>query len=157
VAGPPSFDTCTRDVYALDQRFTLHTALALAAGMAAVGAHLHEQGILHGDLYAHNILWNTQGHGLLGDFGAASLLPMHDAAQALALTQLEVRALGCLLEELIERVQPSEGTCQAAEAEAEALAALQALQQQCCQTQVERRPSMANIASTLQALLASLR
>ena len=75
LAGPPSLASCTRDIYADDVRFTLPVALNLARGIAAVAEHLHAQGILHGDLYAHNILWDDAGDCLLGDFGAASFLP----------------------------------------------------------------------------------
>jgi serine/threonine protein kinase len=59
--------------------------------------------LLHGDLYAHNILHNANGNALLGDFGAASFFTMEDQAQADALQRLEVRAFACLLEELLER------------------------------------------------------
>lgn len=102
LAGPPSLDSCTRDIYADDQRFTLEAALHIARGIAAAAAQLHARGILHGDLYGHNILHDDHGHTLLGDFGAASF---YDPAgpQADALQALEVRAFGKLLEELLDR------------------------------------------------------
>ncbi|MBF3363949.1 phosphotransferase, partial [Pseudomonas aeruginosa] len=102
LAGPPSLESCTRDVYPPGLRFELATALRLAASLAALMAHLHGRGISHGDFYAHNILWREDGACLLGDFGAASFLP-DDAVLAGALRRLEVRAFACLLEELLER------------------------------------------------------
>ncbi|HEX5364467.1 MAG TPA: leucine-rich repeat-containing protein kinase family protein, partial [Gallionella sp.] len=66
LAGPPSLESCTRDIYPADTRFTLPTALNLALGIATVACHLHARGIMHGDLYAHNIQWNPQGDCLLG-------------------------------------------------------------------------------------------
>ncbi|TFW31054.1 leucine-rich repeat-containing protein kinase family protein [Duganella callida] len=102
LAGPPSFASCTRDIYQDGKRFDLKTALAIARGIASAAAQLHSRGILHGDLYGHNILHDEHGHTLLGDFGAASF---YDPAgpQAAALQTLEVRAFGCLLEELLDR------------------------------------------------------
>jgi hypothetical protein len=102
LAGPPSLDSCTRDTYPADKRFSLNAALSIARGIASAAAQLHQRGILHGDLYGHNILHDARGQSLLGDFGAASF---YDAAgaQAAALQTLEVRAFGCLLEELLER------------------------------------------------------
>ena len=82
--------------------------------MAAAARHLHEQGILHGDLYAHNLLYSLQpamphssqeapGRVLLGDFGAASCYDRADEVLAGRLERLEVRAFGCLLAELLAR------------------------------------------------------
>ncbi|WAG08251.1 leucine-rich repeat-containing serine/threonine-protein kinase [Aeromonas jandaei] len=105
LAGPPSLASCTRDVYDDGLRFTLAEALTLALGIASVAGHLHQAGIMHGDLYGHNILF-TRGpsaHALLGDFGAASLYDLHDRELAQGLERLEVRAFGCLLEELLAR------------------------------------------------------
>jgi serine/threonine protein kinase len=68
--------------------------------VAEAAAHLHAQGILHGDLYAHNILRTPGGEALLSDFGAAAFFDPA-APEAQALQQLETRALGCLLEELL--------------------------------------------------------
>ena len=108
LAGPPSLESCTRDVYPPGLRFELATALRLAASLAALMAHLHGRGISHGDFYAHNILWREDGACLLGDFGAASFLP-DDAVLAGALRRLEVRAFACLLEELLERSEAPPG------------------------------------------------
>jgi hypothetical protein len=75
LAAPPSFASCTRDVYPADLRLDLDMVLRLARSIASATRHLHARGILHGDLYAHNILWSQRGECLLGDFGAASFLP----------------------------------------------------------------------------------
>ncbi|EGF30098.1 Serine/threonine protein kinase [Oxalobacteraceae bacterium IMCC9480] len=100
LAGPPSLASCTRDIY--DDALLLdHTAvMAMAQGIASAVAHLHRRGILHGDLYGHNLLHTGDGRVLLGDFGAASLFD-REASSATALQQIEVRAYGVLLEELI--------------------------------------------------------
>jgi len=100
LAGPPSLASCTRDVYQPATAFTPAAALRLALGVAEAAAHLHAQGILHGDLYAHNILHTQDGEALLSDFGAAAFFEP-GTPQALALQRLETRALGCLLEELL--------------------------------------------------------
>lgn len=102
LAGPPSLDSCTRDIYADGKRFDLQTALGIARGIASAAAQLHAHGIMHGDLYGHNILHDDHGHTLLGDFGAASFYDPA-GAQADALQTLEVRAFGKLLEELLDR------------------------------------------------------
>jgi hypothetical protein len=100
LAGPPSLDSCTRDIYPAHTAFEATTVLRLVLGIARAARHLHAQGLMHGDLYGHNILHNGTGQALLGDFGAASFLP-HQPAHAGALQRLEVRAFGCLLEELL--------------------------------------------------------
>ncbi len=73
LAGPPSLDSCTRDVYPAETRFDLDDAIRIALGIASAAEYLHAQGITHGDLYGHNILHGADGQALLGDFGAASL------------------------------------------------------------------------------------
>lgn len=139
LAGPPSLASCTRDIYAQDIRFSLEIVLELAHGIAAVAEHLHAQGVMHGDLYAHNILWNPQGDCLLGDFGAASFLPPGQAG--VALQRLEVRAYACLLEELLQR-------CDATPSE---LAVLWGLQQRCDSAEVASRPLFKEIRRELEA------
>ena len=80
-------------------------ALRIASGIASVAEHLHRQGITHGDLYGHNILWNEHGDCLLGDFGAASFHATSDSLESRALQRIEVRAFGVLLGELLERIE----------------------------------------------------
>lgn len=101
LAGPPSAESCSRDVYDSALRLTLDVALRIARDVGAGAAHLHARGLSHGDLYAHNTLWDGQaGAAVLSDFGAASFLP---AGPGDALARLDVLAWGHLLGELLER------------------------------------------------------
>jgi hypothetical protein len=138
LAGPPSLASCTRDVYADDAQWTSDVALRIAHDIASAMQHLHARGILHGDLYAHNILWNAQGGGRLGDFGAGWMTGSLDARQAAALQRLEMRAFGCLLEELLERCSDAPP------------AAMSALKDRCMHPDVSSRPSFAEALSVLQ-------
>ena len=145
LAGPPSLASCTRDVYAPGTAFSVRAALGLAQGLAAAAAHLHTQGILHGDFYAHNTLYTPAGAALLGDFGAACFFDPIDTGTALALQRLEVRAFGCLLEELLAH-------CPEAAAAPTLAAAWLALQQRCAQPEVAARPLFADIQQELAAM-----
>jgi serine/threonine protein kinase len=142
LAGLPSLASCSRDVYAEDCRFSADVALRIAKGIASAAEHLHRQGITHGDLYGHNILLNTQGDCLLGDFGAASFHATTDDAQTRALQRLEVRAFGVLLGELLERVDSGLST--------ERRLALEALERRCCQADVLGRPAFSEVIELLQ-------
>jgi hypothetical protein len=146
LAGPPSFASCTRDVYADDLRLSLAEVLIIAAGIASVAEQLHAKGIMHGDLYAHNILLGQDGHALLGDFGAACFKPA-DAAQSLALEKIEVRAFGYLLEELLERCE-SEAKTSATFA---TLSHLRALRDACLHTDAMLRPVFTEIVASIPA------
>lgn len=149
LAGPPSLASCTRDVYPQAARFDLGTLLRLARGIASAARHLHAQGLMHGDLYAHNILHNGQGAALLGDFGAASFLSLQDQGEAQALQRLEVRAFACLLEELLAR-------CDAPEQAPAIVASLHALKVACFQVETGARPLFSEVEQGLTDLQASL-
>ncbi len=150
LAGPPSLASCTRDVYAPGTVFALPAVLQIARGIASAVAHLHGQGILHGDLYAHNILVAPSGFSLLSDFGAASFGAAAPAGAAPALQRFEARAFGCLLEELLAHAEPPPAATAAAAAHL--LAALHELQRRCGQTTVAARPLFAEIEAELAAL-----
>ena len=145
LAGPPSLESCTRDVYDADTRFELASVLRLAYGMASAACHLHRQGVMHGDLYAHNILHGGQGRALLGDFGAASFYATDDRDFRFALQRLEVRAYGCLLEELIDR-------CDLVAAQADIAAKLVALKENCLSEEIDSRPLFDEITAVLRQL-----
>ena len=136
LAGPPSLDSCTRDRYPDNRRLTLPALRRLVGGIASVCAHLHERGLGHGDLYAHNILFDDDGQCLLGDFGAASFHPQDGGAQAQALERLEVRAFGILLEELLQQCAEQEHV-------------LLTLALSCQQADVMARPSFASLEAQL--------
>lgn len=99
LAGPPNFDSCTRDVYAPTTKLSLDQAVHIAKGALKAMQHLHAKGILHGDVYAHNILWSNE-QVVLSDLGGASLLPSADAATREQLMSIDQRAFFILLEEL---------------------------------------------------------
>ncbi|WP_407297331.1 leucine-rich repeat-containing protein kinase family protein [Stutzerimonas zhaodongensis] len=102
LAGPPSLASCTRDCYAPERRFSAGEVLRIAKATASAINHLHQRGILHGDLYAHNLLVDPNGQTLLSDFGAASFFDP-ETPRGQALIRLESRAFGYLLDELLAR------------------------------------------------------
>lgn len=144
LAALPSLASCTRDIYDESSRFSADAALRMARGIASVGAHLHRQGITHGDLYGHNILWNPEGECLLGDFGAASFHALADTEETRALQRIEVRAFGILLEELLARIESGLSPRQHER--------LQALVSDCCQPQVLARPGFAEVGDLLRGI-----
>jgi len=101
LGGPPSFETCTRDTFKEGTFFSPARLVKIAKGMASVSTHLHSKGIMHGDLYAHNILVDENDHVLFGDFGAATRYHRTDAKRAFLLERVEVRAFGSLLDDLL--------------------------------------------------------
>ena len=133
LAGPPSLDTCTRDVYADGLRFSSNQVLKVALGVASAARHLHERGLMHGDLYAHNVLWKANGECLLGDLGAAWF---YDRPNDL-LERVEVRAWGCLLEELVALSE-------------DVPSALHALVARCLDEVVGSRPTFRDICEELE-------
>jgi len=94
---PPSLQTCTRDTFEEGTHFSVERIVKVAKDMASVGAHLHENALMHGDFYAHNILINEVDESYLGDFGAASFYDKSNPA----FEKIEVRAFGCLLDDLL--------------------------------------------------------
>ena len=50
LAGPPSLESCTRDVYPISLRIPAATVVQMALALATALAHLHQRGVLHGDV-----------------------------------------------------------------------------------------------------------
>lgn len=141
LGGPPDFATCTRDTFAAGTVFSLEQVLPVAKAMASVGAHLHARGIMHGDLYAHNILTDEAGGVLLVDYGAASMYD-RSGEHAAAIERLEVSAYGCLLDDLLTRMT-------AEPAYNEVIQALAQLRDSCMREQVLQRPAFSAIVAQL--------
>lgn len=99
LANPPSFESCSRDVYAQDFKLTPQQAQFILSGITQAAEHLHANGLMHGDLYAHNILWNDK-KVVLTDLGGASFLPLDNPKLKQQLLKLEVHALEVLADEL---------------------------------------------------------
>lgn len=140
LAGPPSLASCSRDVYDPTLWLDPEQALRIARSVAEAVAHLHRRGLLHGDVYAHNTLWDAgTGAAVLSDFGAASALP--EGLEGASLTRIEVRAVGILLGELIDRCDAPSGD-------------LRALIQTCIEPDLSRRPAMADVVAALERIAA---
>ena len=144
LAGPPSMASCTRDVFPAG--FQLAAPLALKVARQVVGglAHLHARGVMHGDFYAHNILWDpATGESLLSDMGAATVLPATPPGLRQGLLSLEVRAVGCLLEELAMHVPANDPA-------ANTLRLLHRAAEVCLNPEPAARPSLATLVHMLE-------
>ncbi|MEG9526648.1 MAG: leucine-rich repeat-containing serine/threonine-protein kinase [Hyphomicrobiales bacterium] len=135
LAGPPSLASCSRDVYSPSLRLDPAQVRHIARSVAEAVAHLHGRGLLHGDVYAHNTLWDAAtGAAVLSDFGAASALPPGETGSALM--RVEVRAVGILLGELLDHcTAPPES--------------LRTLARACTQADPARRPSLPEFVATI--------
>lgn len=129
----PNFETCTRDTFVDGTEFDLETIYSVARAMVSAAEHLHARGLMHGDLYAHNILFNIDDqHCYFGDFGAATF---YDKAEILY-EKIEVRAFGCLLEDML---------AQCNDREREGYTCLSHLAEACMDEDVKKRPSFSKI------------
>jgi hypothetical protein len=139
---PPSLITCTRDTFEHGTVFDAFAIAKIAAQMANAMSHLHENGISHGDVYAHNTMVNDQSDMLFGDFGAATSLISLPKSQKEAMERIEVRAFGCLLDDLISLNNSSEGSA--------AWTALTEVKNQCLSNDSAMRPSFVAIQQFFQ-------
>ncbi|KAI4863542.1 serine/threonine protein kinase [Hypoxylon rubiginosum] len=114
---PPSLQSCTRDCFPREEtrRLTTRQGLRILQGVAAAACHLHERGVAHGDLYAHNVLYSSEeeeeegdGHALLGDFGAASVYTtLSSSYHGSRVERLEVLAFAHLVEDVWGVTKPN--------------------------------------------------
>jgi len=142
---PPTLQSCTRDHFDDDFMLTVAAAHKIARSVVDTMLHLLERGISHGDLYAHNILTNEEADVLLSDFGGASNYASLSAENAAAMQGVEVRAFGCLLEDMLG------SSCDSEECE-DLFESLVLLKNRCMHPKVAARPTFADIKSELDAL-----
>lgn len=141
---PPSFLTCSRDTFKEGTVFLLAEVLHVLKAIAQVCVELHANGIMHGDLYAHNTMINDKGHTIFGDFGAATAYNKHRSVSS-SLERLEVRAFGNLVDDLLNHLHPEEKN-------SETLRKLHDLRKICLLEEVLLRPDFAHISSLLHSL-----
>lgn len=121
---PPSLKSCTRDTFEEGVVFTTESISKIALSIADTLEHLHEKGICHGDLYAHNILVDDESNVILSDFGATSHYETLPEKQRQALQIVELKAFGYLLEDLLNLSHNHQST-------SEEFLRLQSIKQQC--------------------------
>jgi len=104
LGNPPNFETCSRDTYEDGFSIKCEEILKILKAVASAAEHLHSKGIMHGDLYAHNILVDSSYETYLGDFGAATFYDTSDTT----FQKLEVLAFGNLLDDLLQHCEDRE-------------------------------------------------
>lgn len=144
---PPSLLTCTRDTFETDTSFSVSQIIRIAYGIASAAAHLHKNGISHGDLYAHNILTDGDENVLLGDFGAASYY-QKEAWPAAFIQRIEVRAYACLLDDLLSHFSGYETGDHSPE-----ITSLHDIRHSCFQENIDLRPDFETILRKISAFL----
>jgi hypothetical protein len=141
LGNPPSLESCTRDTFEKHTKFELKQIVKIAKEIAGVTDYLHTLGINHGDLYAHNIMYNENEISILGDFGAASFYKIN-TIEAKYLERIEVRAFGCLLVDLLNLILEEDKQNQYYKE-------LLELSNNCMQEKVIERPNFKNICTQL--------
>lgn len=98
---PPSLESCTRDTFPAGFTLSLDHINKITAEMRNVFDHLHDNQVCHGDLYAHNTLFDADANIIFGDFGAASMYHMLSESQQQKVRAIEERALNHFIDDLM--------------------------------------------------------
>ncbi|KAK7991627.1 hypothetical protein PG988_000421 [Apiospora saccharicola] len=141
----PSLERCTRDCFTPETSVTMAQGIAILHGITSAARHLHAKGVAHGDMYAHNILYDEAGHAILGDLGAASIYTAA-AAERRAHERLEVLALAHLMEDVWTLAKPG---LSFSAAELSTAVLLERLHKRCAAKEVSSRPGLDDIVSEL--------
>ena len=104
---PPSLATCTRDTFPAGFTLSIAKIEKIIMQMEEIFEHLHVNQVCHGDLYAHNTLFDNAANIIFGDFGAATMYHMFNETQQRQIKQIEHRALLHFIDDLLS-VCPSE-------------------------------------------------
>lgn len=107
LGAPPSFTSLTRDVYPKDS-YSLSFITHCLHDIAKALQHMHSQSVMHGDVYAHNIMSDDSGVSYLGDFGAASIY--EQPSDQRRRERIDVRGFGYLADDLLSRCNETSQT-----------------------------------------------
>lgn len=103
---PPCFDSCTRDRFPDGFTLPIDKIIKIVNQVTEVFEHMHSNKVCHGDLYAHNTLFDSQANIIFGDFGAATMYHMLTDAQQKKIKTIENRALNYLIDDLLKICDP---------------------------------------------------
>lgn len=98
---PPCFQSCTRDTFKTGFTLSIKQISKIINQMESVFDHLHSNQVCHGDLYAHNTMFDESANILFGDFGAATMYHMLTSEQQKLIKVIERRALNHFIEDLL--------------------------------------------------------
>lgn len=115
IGYPPSFDSCSRDVYTNDSlvhNMNAKQAKMIVSALLQALVELHKQGICHGDFYGHNILVCTEDTSQvrLSDFGAAFFYEKESEVSSYGtlLERIELRSFAIFVEEVNTHLEEGE-------------------------------------------------
>ena len=138
LGGRPGGKSLLRCTYPPDQGWPAAFAVTCARDVAAACGACASARVVHGDVYAHNVVVTDNGSATLVDFGAAFACP---TTCDIDFQRLEVRAFGLLLQELADRCASRRHD------------GLSALAAKCMDTTVAARPSFAELEMELGRML----
>ena len=98
---PPCFKSCTRDTFPVEFTLSIKQIDKIVRQMEDVFEHLHSNHVCHGDLYAHNTLYDENANIIFGDFGAATMYHMLTNEQQELIQKIERRALHHFIDDLL--------------------------------------------------------
>lgn len=98
---PPCFKSCTRDTFPAGFTLSIKEIDKIVRQMEDVFEHLHSNQVCHGDLYAHNTLFDENANIIFGDFGAATMYHMLTDEQQELIQKIERRALNHFIDDLL--------------------------------------------------------
>ena len=103
---PPCFDSCTRDRFHDGFTLSIDKIVKIVSQITEVFEHMHVNKVCHGDLYAHNTLFDSQANIIFGDFGAATMYHMLTESQQQQIRAIERRALNYFIDDLLQICEP---------------------------------------------------
>eukprot|EP00887_Chlorella_sp_A99_P002665 scaffold6.g2665.t1 len=152
LALKPNLESLLRCRWAPATSFKLEFILRVGHGLAGALEHMHYRGICHGDVYAHNLLVDADASSvILCDYGAA--FPYHKNLPIFgglaAYEAGEVRALGLLLADMVQRLEMDfEGMDAIIECQRELLQLIQL----CTTSAPAKRPCFGTVGKKLRAI-----
>ena len=146
LAEKPNSESLLRCRWAPGLSLTLDFVLNVAGGVASALETMHGRGLIHGDVYAHNVLADWEGNAVLCDYGAAFYAPRQLAA---SFEGQEARAFALFLRDLVMRIDIGfEGMEHVLETQKQLLL----MAQQCMSGAPSLRPKMKDVVRRLKSL-----